>query len=100
MSEPPVVSKPFQKPRRNQTLRPERNPERMWLDYGECYVEVRDGRYVGTDADEFLVVDRGPDVLLQTTILRYGDRTDEGVIVASANKPWFEICKQIQREPG
>ncbi len=78
----------------------ERDPDRLWLDDGVCYLEIVDGRYAVTHDDEDLVIYRGPEVLLQTTILRYGERTDEGLLVTAAAIPWFEIFKQLAREPS
>jgi restriction system protein len=77
----------------------ERDPDRMWLDDGRCYLELIDGRYAVVHDDEQLAVYRGPEVLLQTTILRFGDETDEGLLVKAAAVPWFEILKQIARDP-
>jgi restriction system protein len=94
------ISKPFVKPKgpRRGPAR-ERDPDRLWLDYGECYLQIVDGQYVVTDADELLSIYRGPEVLLQTTIVRYGDTTDDGVLVRAAAIPWFEIFKQLAHDP-
>lgn len=77
----------------------ERNPELLWLDGGQCYVDIENGKYVVTHHDEQLAAYRGPEVLLQTTMVAYGDRTDEGVLVKAAAVPWFEIMKQIALDP-
>lgn len=78
----------------------EKDPGRLWLDDGNCYIVVQDGQYVVVDKDETLIIYRGPEVLLQTTLLSYGERTDEGVLVQAAAVPWFEIFKQIARDPS
>jgi restriction system protein len=72
----------------------------MWLDYGDSYIEVVDGQYWVTDANEFLAINRGPEVLLESTIIRYGEKTEEGTLVTSAAAAWFEIRKQIELDPG
>lgn len=78
----------------------ERDPERLWLDYGRCYVVVEGGQYIVVDENAGLAIYRGPEVLLQTTLLSYGERTDEGVLVQAAAVPWFEIFRQIARDPN
>lgn len=87
--------------RRPRLRRPikERDPDRLWLDDGVCYLEIVDGKYVVTHDDEQLAITRGPEILLQTTILKYGERTEEGVLVAAVAVPWFEIFKQLAVDP-
>jgi len=40
-----------------------------------------------------------PEVLLQTELLVLGDRTQEGVLVASVASAWFEIYRAIEKDP-
>jgi restriction system protein len=77
----------------------ERDPDRLWLDDSRCYLVPDGEQYVVVDDVGGLAVYRGPEILLQTTILAYGERTDEGVLVKSAAIPWFEILKQLARDP-
>ena len=80
-------------------MRKERDPDRFWLDDGRCYLELEDGKFVVVHDDEQLAICRGPEILLQTTLLKLGDKTDEGVLVKAAAVPWFEILKQLARDP-
>jgi restriction system protein len=81
-------------------MRKERDPSRLWLDDG-CAELIIDGKdfIVDSETSRFAVF-RGPEVLLQTAILSYGDKTDEGVLVRAVAIPWFEIMKQVGRDPS
>jgi len=79
--------------------REERDPDRLWLDDGECYLVMEDNRYVIVHDREQLGVYRGPEVLLQTTLLKYGDHTEDGILVKAAAVPWFEIFRQMVQNP-
>jgi len=81
-------------------MKEDRDPERLWLDDGQCYVIMEDGRYIVVHDKENLAIYRGPEILLQTAILKYGDKTDEGMLVKAASVPWFEILKQIAVDPN
>jgi hypothetical protein len=94
----------FLDPARSRYKRPKKrkeiDPDRLWLDdMTQCYLSLEEGQYVGVHDDENLWVTRGPDILLRTSLLKFGDRTDEGVLVKSATMPWFEIVKQLRRNP-
>jgi restriction system protein len=39
------------------------------------------------------------DILLQATLVVFGDRTKEGDLISGVAIPWFEILSQIAREP-
>jgi restriction system protein len=39
------------------------------------------------------------DVLLQATMVRFGEATSEGQLVIGVAIPWFEIIKQLERDP-
>ncbi len=40
-----------------------------------------------------------PDVLIQAAIVTVGDRTDEGALVTGVSLPWFEIIRELERDP-
>lgn len=40
-----------------------------------------------------------PDILLQATVLVFGDRTDEGRLIQEVGIAWFEIIRQLERDP-
>ena len=40
-----------------------------------------------------------PDVLLQATVVHLGDRTKEGQLIAGVAIPWFEIIRQLEKDP-
>jgi restriction system protein len=65
----------------------------------QCYLSLEDDGYVVVHDREDLCIYRGPDVLLRTSLLHFGDRTDEGVLVKSAALPWFEILKKLSHNP-
>jgi len=79
--------------------RDERDPDRLWLDNGDWYLVMEDGKYVAVHDKEQLGIYRGPEILLQTTILKYGRTTEDGVLVKAAAVPWFEIFRQMVRNP-
>jgi restriction system protein len=39
------------------------------------------------------------EVLLQVAVVVFGDKTSEGQLVIAVSIPWFEILKQIERDP-
>lgn len=41
-----------------------------------------------------------PDILLQAAILDFGDKTNEGYLVRAVSIPWFEIIRELARDPG
>ena len=40
-----------------------------------------------------------PDVLLQAAVVVFGDKTNEGQLILAVAIPWFEILRQIERDP-
>jgi restriction system protein len=40
-----------------------------------------------------------PDVLVQATVVMFGDRRTEGQVIAGLAVPWFEIIAQLARDP-
>ncbi|MBZ5499541.1 MAG: restriction endonuclease [Acidobacteriia bacterium] len=40
-----------------------------------------------------------PEVLVQATVVVFGDRHKEGQVVAGLAVPWFEIISQLERDP-
>src|SRR6266478_3285682 len=94
----------FLDPSISRYLRPKKrkefDPDRLWLDDGtHWYLEFGNDGYVVTHDDENLSISHGPDILLRTSLLNYGERTGEGVLVKSAAVPWFQIVKQLRRTP-
>jgi len=71
-----------------------RNPEKLWLDGDQSYLTIEDGRFFVTHDVEGLGRYCGPEVLLRTTLLRYGEKTEDGMLVKPA-MPWFQVLKQI-----
>lgn len=43
--------------------------------------------------------DNNPNLLLQSTILKLGDKVNDGEIVEAVTLPWLEIVKQISKDP-
>jgi restriction system protein len=41
-----------------------------------------------------------PELVLRSTILLLGDRTNDGQIVTAVQLPWLEIVKKINNDPG
>jgi restriction system protein len=77
----------------------ERDPDLWWFDEGLCYVEVVDGRYWAVSDDEQLAIDRSPEVLLRTRLLKFGERTDDGRLIKDTAGSWTEILKHIRLDP-
>jgi len=73
----------------------QREPEKIWLDGDQWYLTIEEGRFVITHDREQLARFCGPEILLQTTLLSYGDKTNDGVLVKTAAVPWFEILKGV-----
>ena len=40
-----------------------------------------------------------PEILLQATIVNFGDETTEGQLIKEAATPWFQIIKELERDP-
>jgi restriction system protein len=40
-----------------------------------------------------------PDVLLQASIVTFGDKTKEGQLIQGVSVAWFEIIKQLEQDP-
>ena len=40
-----------------------------------------------------------PDILLQAAVVVLGDKTSEGHLIQGVSIPWFEIIKQLKRDP-
>jgi restriction system protein len=40
-----------------------------------------------------------PDILLQATVVNFGDKTSEGQLIEAVAIPWFEIIRQLERDP-
>jgi restriction system protein len=40
-----------------------------------------------------------PDILVQATVVLFGDRSAEGQVIAGIAVPWFEIVSQLERDP-
>ena len=45
--------------------------------------------------DEQMVISRGPDVFLQTALLKLGDRTEDGVLVMAPSAAWFKMAAEL-----
>ena len=48
---------------------------------------------------DVIVEKLSPTLLLGTTLLDIGPETDQGVIVKAAALPWFEILREIEKNP-
>lgn len=44
-------------------------------------------------------VQKSPQLLVQAAIVVLGDKTNEGSLVEAVSLPWFEIIKEIERDP-
>jgi len=40
-----------------------------------------------------------PEILLQAAVVTFGDKTNEGRLIEAVAIPWFEIIRQIERDP-
>jgi hypothetical protein len=83
---------------------PERDPDKLWLDRKGWYLEIQpDGTYIEVHEDtgnnDHIAGYVGPEVLLQTKIVKLGDKTEDGDIVKAVGIPWLEIFKQISKNP-
>ena len=80
--------------------RKERDPEKIWLDDGEWYLDLSD--YTLTHDSERLSTSYSvePSVLLRTALVQFGERTEEGKLITAPTATWFEVSKQLKMDPS
>jgi restriction system protein len=74
------------------------DPKGLWLDGGGRLLIEDDGYWV-MGPDQSVIVSRGPEILLQASIVQYGEKTDEGMLIRAIALPWLEILKELVRNP-
>lgn len=78
----------------------ELGPNEVWLDDSEWYLDltnytlIHDGERIGT------AYSVSPTVLLRTALVRRGASSPEGDEVQDPTATWFEISRQLKRDPG
>ena len=75
----------------------DRDPDRMWIEFGKCYVEPMDGKYVAVEPG--LVVERDPAILFQTQLLELGESNGNGDLVNAPANSWFHLVDQVLTNP-
>ena len=46
-----------------------------------------------------IVAARSPELLIQATIVNFGDKTNEGQLIVDVALPWVDIMREIERDP-
>jgi len=75
-------------------------PNEVWLGDSEWYLDLadytltHDGEQIGT------CYSVSPTVLLQTSLVKRGERTPEGDEIDGPTATWFEISRQLKLDPG
>jgi hypothetical protein len=76
----------------------DRDPNVMWLDFGDGYVVPYGDRYAAFD--DRLCVIRDADILLQTRLVNLGPRVDRGQIVAAMTPSWPALHREVLKDPS
>jgi restriction system protein len=77
----------------------ERDPNRLWLDQGDFYLEIKGDQYEKVHDGEGIVRFCGPEELLGTKILALGEALEDGMEVKAPTIPWFEIARHMLQTP-
>lgn len=74
----------------------DRDPNVMWMEDGG-YVEAHGEQYAAVG--NRLTVFRGPDILLHTRIIHFGQKVDRGQVVAATTPSWLALRKEVLKDP-
>lgn len=80
----------------------DRDPSVIRMDVGECYDAIiipMDGGYL-THFPGCPAILRGPDILVQTHLLNFGEKIDWGQTVQSPTTAWTALHQEILRDPS
>lgn len=76
----------------------DRDPNVMWMEFGDGYVIPCGNRYAAVDSG--LIVIRDADILMQTRIVNLGERVDRGRIVAATTPAWQALREEVLKTPS
>src|SRR5690349_16323350 len=76
----------------------DRDPDVMWMGWGDGYVVPDGNRYV-VIGNRINVV-RDGDILLQTQLLKFGEWADFGQIVSGTTPSWLALRRELLRDPS
>jgi hypothetical protein len=75
----------------------DRDPSFMWMDFGGYILPA--GRHYAAVADG-LTVFRGPEILMQTRLLTFGETVGRGRTVVATTPSWLALSKEVLRNPS